>query len=469
VFNKIIIATILGISAGILTGISKGILFIILLIIAAYYCIQKFSVKKDQQFLTLIFIIGVSVRIIMSVLQDGIALLFFPDSYMAEIVGVKPLDNSFYYLIQEKTRAFFSVHDSDYVSIRGYLYNAYVRGIDNIVIQHYLFGSDSVIGYAWNGYFHVIGIFYYLFGYSPITVKFINCLLGALIPILIYAIGKNFNKSSDKIACCLVMFFPSLIIWSTTNLKDTSVVFVSIIMLWSAIEFLKTNKIRYLLWISLCIFLQKVYLVRDLWILSIVFIVIIFLIYYFQRTEKKILLVTSFIVLYLLLPTHTKNSMEAYFKEKIHYLYVSHMGHVGTRGVSYKILDDEYYKNPRLLDTMNSFAVVKSSSRALYHFMLEPFPKRVSNLFFLVTFPQMVLWYLLIPFIFIGIFEAVKNNHMPAIVVLTHTIVFTFVISIASGNVGTLFRHRDLITPFYLIFAANGLSKVMEMRNKEAV
>lgn len=459
-----LIYIITGLILGVISAFSKGTLFVIFLAGFILYCIRRFATAQDRKFLTLIFIAGFLIRIFATLLQDGGALFFFPHSMMQEIKEPKPVNDSYANLIHENTRTFFKISDSDYASARGYIYSAYAKGMDNIVIRHY-FNVDKE--YGWSGYLYIIGVFYYLFGYSPIAVKFINCLLGVLTALFLYLIGINFNRSVAKVACALAVFYPSLVLWSTTNLKDIPVGFLSVVLLWQAIKFLKNKKVKYLSGILICLFLQYFLTLHQLWMLSIVSLVLISLIYFLRKLKRKYLILILLVTLFILFPTQQKEIIGSKFRGGIYKLLVLHTGFVNTEGVNYKILDEHYYQDPWSLENIDPPIFLEALLKGLFHFFFEPLPIRISNYFFLATFPQMLLWYLLIPFGLIGIFIGFKTDYVSTIVILTYLAMFTVALSLFSGNVGTLLRHRDMVTPFYFIFMALGLNAVLKLKTGE--
>lgn len=96
--------------------------------------------------------------------------------------------------------------------------------------------------------------------------------------------------------------------------------------------------------------------------------------------------------------------------------------------------------------------------------MLVPFPWKIYSLRQLLSIPQTIVWYILIPFIIIGITVAIRFKIWQNFAILTYLFIITSVYALVEGNVGSAFRHRDLVLPFYLIYAAVGIAKVFGWR-----
>ena len=45
-------------------------------------------------------------------------------------------------------------------------------------------------------------------------------------------------------------------------------------------------------------------------------------------------------------------------------------------------------------------------------------------------------------------------------IIFVYIIIFGSIIVTHSGNIGTVFRHRDMLTPFFLLFGSLGLLKI---------
>lgn len=449
----VLISLVMGIAIGTSFTISQGTFFIIILASICGFFVIKSTPKSEKKFVTWVFIIGLLLRMSMSVALDMSALIYFKEATMQEVAQKNPPDTNPDRLIKEKIRSFYKMPDSDYYSMRGYVYAAHVKGFDNIIVKHYL--GPRGLEYGWSGYLHIIGLFYYLFGYSPISVKFLNCLIGVLTAVFIYKISLNFNKKTAKIAFSLSIFFPSLIIWSTTNFKDPILSLLSAVSIWAFINFLKNKKIRYLALSFLCIPILPYFTKMELWLILMASIFLTFAVMLYIQKKGLFILVLG-IVLFVVLIAFQQQDIS--IKTQIRRIYGNHIGHIHTGGIVYKVLDDKYYDQPDLLYEMGAMEFAYSSIKSLAHFLFEPFPNRMINSSLFLFYMQIILWYLFLFLAGIGLLRSLVygyKSYLPLLIFLT---LGTIAVALASGNVGTLFRHRDILSPFYFIFTGLGIA-----------
>jgi len=460
-FNKIVIF-FLGACIGLLGFFSPGALFLLIAVGFTCLALRHYTHGRQRVFLISVFLIAFCIRLIVSLTLDLSALAIFPSAAMREVKNPIPADDDYQNLIKENTRTFFKIGDSDYSSARGYMYAAAARGMDNKVIRHYL---DPTSSYGVNGYLYVIGMFYFLFGYSPITVKFLNCYFGAVAVIFIYLLGRNYNEIAARIACFFMIFFPSLILWSTTDLKDTSTMLASVLLVYSITLIMRKITLSSLLLMIFALLMQFFLTKRDLWFLSLISLFLVFFTGIFfnlsQRQKTRLCVSVILIALPLVSLTHIFDNAVI---TRMHKLFIHHIGNVHTQGISYRVLDESYYHDPDSIYEMPTQKLITSSIMAVIHFLLEPFPSRFLHKNFIVVWPQMIFWYSLIPSIFLGIILLLRNCMQKSLPVFIYTFLTTCSIAIGSGNVGTVFRHRDYVTQFYLLFAAIGISNCFKAK-----
>ena len=88
-----------------------------------------------------------------------------------------------------------------------------------------------------------------------------------------------------------------------------------------------------------------------------------------------------------------------------------------------------------------------------------PFPWEISSSFQLIAFPEMLVWYILLPFVFKGILSSLNYTWKKCSMIILFILLAVIFFALCEGNAGTLFRHRSVITSLCLIFAAAGLAQ----------
>jgi hypothetical protein len=93
----------------------------------------------------------------------------------------------------------------------------------------------------------------------------------------------------------------------------------------------------------------------------------------------------------------------------------------------------------------------------LAYFFFSPFPWQITSLLKMISVPEMLLVYYLVPSTIRGLKHVFQHKLRESLQVLLVTALLTLTYALGEGNVGTLYRHRAQATGFYLIFASLGL------------
>ena len=124
----------------------------------------------------------------------------------------------------------------------------------------------------------------------------------------------------------------------------------------------------------------------------------------------------------------------------------------------YKIYDDIFYRSDVYkLKNISLFHFLKALPKGLAYFMLTPFPWHIDTNIKLIYYPQMLLLYGMLPFCLIGICLGLRYGSRQTAIMLTIFLFWSVILSLVLGNEGIAARNRDLILPYFFIFAGAGL------------
>jgi len=247
-------------------------------------------------------------------------------------------------------------------------------------------------------------------------------------------------------------------------LKDPLYILMSIMILWSFMMYWEKKNILYIVLIFLAVIIQTT-IRKDLWLIGLIPFILGFFLLLKPSLIKKIIFVTVIGITAVFFMN--KGINYTYIRTAMSLALQKHVGHVDTTqnkgGYAYKFLDDKYYPPVGYnVSNITWHEVVKAFLKGWYHFLFEPFVWDMKSIPMLMSFPQMILWYLLIMFAIIGIAFGLRYNWKYTSIIITSIFLLSSVIALTSGNIGTLFRHRDMATPFYLIFSAVGIAHFLE-------
>ena len=108
-------------------------------------------------------------------------------------------------------------------------------------------------------------------------------------------------------------------------------------------------------------------------------------------------------------------------------------------------------------DVSTPLGALRYMPTGLAYFLLAPFPWEVSSALQVITLPEILLWWAVVPFGFWGAFLALRHDARSYTVPLAVLILVTAAYSLVESNVGTAYRHRAQVLPVAFVFCALGL------------
>lgn len=108
-----------------------------------------------------------------------------------------------------------------------------------VTMIEYFRGETTTL--SWFGNAYLMGAYVYLesavfalFGPQVTIVKVLNSLFGVLLVVVMYDLVRRlFSARAGVVAAALCAFFPSLVLWSVLNLKDSMALLLMIIVIWA--------------------------------------------------------------------------------------------------------------------------------------------------------------------------------------------------------------------------------------------
>ncbi len=426
-FLKIFGIILVGVLLGVGQIASPGFICLLSIYIILGYLLWKYSKEEDKRFILILFVSGILLRVVLS-------LFLYSQSYAQGYSG-------------------FSSGDAAVYSERAWQIAQFWLDPDKY--------SFPRIRHGINGYTYIIAFFYSLFGYSPLVAKFINCLLGTASGILIFYITKDiFNAKIAKLSAIFVVFSPSLIRWSIDTLKDPLVIFLIILFFWILKKF-QEKKWFFLIPSIFVVILLKI-LGNPLYTILLFILVYAFFIVLRLKPLKivgLIFLVFSVILFSNLIDLNPRDLAQELIKKAAHYQKMQAV----SDEAGYLI-----YENTTAMEgRINLISIPLSYIKGLSYALFSPFPWAITSRLQLFAYPQILMWYFLFPFTIIGIILTLRYKTKDISPLIIYIFLSSSLLALAEGNIGGVFRHRDWISPFFLMFAAIGLIWVFGKKEVE--
>jgi hypothetical protein len=306
-------------------------------------------------------------------------------------------------------------------------------------------------------YYYIVGALYYVFGAFPIVPKLVNALVGALTVPLAYEVALRVSRREAVAlrAATWSAVFPSLVLWSSQNIRD---VWIVLLIVFICREALRLHE-RASVWTAL-------------------------------RLGAAVLLIGQFRA-YILFAVTLPILVSFVVRGRAHLLRNAVLGMLVAAVVIYadraagqdrrlRFVDLEALQEMRHYTSVGGSAYqeavdISTPGRALAFlpkglafFLFAPYPWTIRNVRQLVALPEMLVFYALIPSMVRGVRELLRDRSPGALMLLLITLSLTLGYALGEANAGAAYRHRSQVLVFLLIFAAAGYEARRRTRAAQA-
>jgi 4-amino-4-deoxy-L-arabinose transferase-like glycosyltransferase len=312
------------------------------------------------------------------------------------------------------------------------------------------------------GFIHLVGTLYFLFGRNQLLVQLVNGTIGSLTVLVIYAIGARlFDKASARWAALFMAFFPQMIFWSSAMYKDPSVMLGIASAMYGVIRLHQRFTLRHLaLFVSACLAL----LTLRFYIFYIVAFATLGTFLFGQRRAAFRKLAVQVIVALAFLAAFSFAARRETVERQKQYF--------DLRQVQIARLDQAQLGRSAIdleADVSTPAGALAALPRGLVYLMFAPFPWSVTGLRQLLTLPETLVWYALMPAFARGLRYTLRHRLRPCLPILVFAGMLTVAYALFQGNVGTAYRQRTQITMFFFVFMGVGLVQRQEQRRRRAL
>lgn len=309
--------------------------------------------------------------------------------------------------------------------------------------------------YGESGVLWILAYLQILIGPASHGIRLFNAALYLIAAVALYrTIRPRFGPPAAIGGLGIVLFMPSMFVWSISALKEPAYIFLTAMSVVAAMAAVRADTIsRRTLAIFACVIaLLTLETIRDAASIMVGGGIVGGLLLA-TLIRKPVLLLTSLVFTivigaYALQMPRVQTRATSLF----HTVVESHIGHVKTRGWSYKLLDPVFYTRrdqPRInysaaVKTMTAADTARYIVRAAASFVLVPLPWAVSSTPALAFLPEQMVWYVLVVLAAIGSVAGVRRDTQLAFVLLGVVALSGAVIGLTNGNIGTLVRFRGM-------------------------
>ena len=309
--------------------------------------------------------------------------------------------------------------------------------------------SSAVSGF---GFQYLVGALYYVFGRNQLLVQFVNGTLGALSVVVIYAIARElFDAAAARWAALFMAFFPQMIFWSCAMYKDPSILLCIAVSMWAVLklrERFTAGHILFYLGSLLILMTLRFYVFYMVAFATLGTFVFTRRRAVFAGFLGQAVLVGLFLAAMAFgVRRETVEQQTSYFDlERVQTARAGQIM-VGQSGFGEEI------------DVSTPEGALSAIPVGLVYLLFAPFPWQISGLRQLLTVPETLVWYALMPALWRGLVHTVGSRFREALPILVFAGTLTMAYAIFQSNVGTAYRQRTQVAMFFFVFMGVGLGE----------
>jgi len=479
-----------------------GIIFIVVCALMVGFIIYRRSNPEEKKFLLTMYIIIFLLRAVFAVgyqwyieeHRDGLS--FVPDESYYLALGWR---QALSYKSKDITQL--SPDDSSFMS----------PVVKNLFVEHFVKCKERGVPAAPTTeiFSSILGFFYFIFGYSAISSRLLNVLISVLTALIVYFLAKLlFTKDVARFSFLLFAFLPSQVFFSISVLRDVFIIFFTLLAL--ILVYKMNNKRNFVLFLIPLFFacFMLLNLQKYLYALIIAVIGAAFLIKMLDFKKRRFLSlvlvtiiaisalnsgVTTFVgnflrtrcaeLLQLSISKGRREGDTSYtiFPDKLYLLDTQRNRHKKTYAIYYsrkgfqidQLIEEDMLNGKEvnaieqslLINDVKKF-LPRAYLKGLFYVLFRPYPWHIKKITQIPASVNMVIWYLLFPFMCTGLYASLRSLTKEKIIFMILFFSFISSLAIIEANVGSLFRYRNMISFAYVIFAANGIKTLISGKKK---
>jgi len=398
-----------------------------------------------------------------------------PGFYLAIVVGVIPAAVCFWIILRSRTpdqrflaKIFIAALAVRYL-LAYFIYSKHLQQVFGADADTYdAFGNALLLswrgvvdptaywlvkytGFGTSGFgmYYFVAAIYYVIGQNPLAIQLISCALGAGVCVAGYKIAMMVypNERVARTVCVMTAFSPSLVLWTSQGLKDGPIV--------------------------LCLCLCVLYALRvcaKVEMKSFALLLVSFLCLYTLRHYAAYIMFTA--VAGGLLFTSRKKLDPVRMLQGAMLIIVIGLAfsYFGAGEVAKTSMDLKHIQNARVwgakvsnsgfggdVDITDPQAAIEYLPLGILYVLLSPFPWMINNFRQLITLPELIAWWWLMPMMVKGYWYVLRKRLRQSFVVCTFVLGLTLAFALFQSNAGTAYRHRSQLYVFFFIFICIGL------------
>lgn len=314
-----------------------------------------------------------------------------------------------------------------------------------------------------SGYVTLLTFVQALFGLSPYGIHVMNMVCYIAATLILFRIAwRAYGGPVAITGCAILLFLPSLFLWSISALKESPYFLVAATSVHLAILAARAQP-RWHRIVAGALIVPAAFALQSLregglaLMLAGVFggLIVAAII------QRPRLVIASLVVLPIVATLALRQpAIQERAIGALRQAAFKHWGHVNTPGQTYKLMEPWFYRGRNYPQEMEGPAAVGYVARALKSYIIVPAPWEVESRATLAFMPEQMIWYALVILAPIGLAAGLRRDPLVTSVFTAYASAAAILVALSGGNVGTLVRHRGLALPYLVWLSACGAFEV---------
>jgi hypothetical protein len=323
--------------------------------------------------------------------------------------------------------------------------------------------------YADTRYMSWLSWIQFVFGPSAYTIRMLNGVLSVGAAAWLYRLARRgFGMVPSLGGLAVVLFLPSLLLWSVSLLKESLYFLMTVAAIGGALLVVRGSA-----WGSRAagagMLAVTFWLLADMRPGAVALTGGGLAAGFAARTllqSRRRLAVLALAALAVVLVLWRSQTASARMLDALTATAKQHTGHVFTVGHAYKTLDAKFYATVETPSTSHLRLTPAEAARYVlrsgFSFLTVPLPWQVATRSELAFLPEQLVWYVLVIGAIAGLVPAWRRDSWLTAFLAGYVLAMAAALALTNGNVGTLVRLRGLVTPFLAWLSALGGAVVLQ-------
>ena len=322
--------------------------------------------------------------------------------------------------------------------------------------------SDAFEVYGRTSYLNVLALLQLIVGPAPYGVHLFNILLYVAGGIVLHRIVRYAYGPLPALgSLALLLFLPSMLLWSTAALKESFNFLIVVSTLGAAIVAVRAPaRWRPIGALGVVIGLAVLQTLRDGALAIAIVGLAAGLVGAFVMQTPRRFVVAAILAIVTCGVALRSSRVEGAAMEVVRSAAGKHMGHAYTRGHSYELLPKVYYGRRALRDMTHADAAY-FIGRGIASMVMFPAPGQARSRSELLYIPEQLMWYVVVCTAAIGFIAGLRRDTLVTCLLAIYAAVALVAVGVNSGNMGTLVRHRTFALPYLGALSAFGVAVLL--------